>query len=263
MDLTHVRLEHPVPGVARVVLARPKAYNALDLRTATELREALRNVEMDDAVRAVVLTGEGRAFCGGGDVAAFHDALPAPEQLIRDIVVPLHDAIAIMAHMDKPVLAAINGAVAGAGLGLALAADLACCARSAKLTLAYTGIGASPDGGTTFHLPRLVGLRRALELVLENRVLSADEALAWGLINEVVDDDALQAHVLDRAQKLAQGPTRAFGTAKRLLHGSFEESLEAQLGREARGIAAMASTDDFAEGVSAFTDKRRPTFRGR
>ena len=262
MDLTNVRLEHPAPGVARIVLARPKAYNALDLRTATELREALRNVEMDPGVRAVVLTGEGKAFCGGGDVAAFHDALPTPAQLIRDIVVPLHDAIAIMAHMDKPVLAAINGAAAGAGLGLALATDLALCARGAKLTLAYTGIGASPDGGTTFHLPRLIGLRRALELMLENRVLTADEALAWGLVNEVVDDAALQARALERAARLAEGPTRAFGTAKRLLHGSFEESLEAQLGREARGIAAMASTDDFAEGVSAFAEKRKPGFQG-
>lgn len=263
MDFANVRLEHPAPGVARVVLARPKAYNAIDLRTATELREAMRNVEMDAAVRAVVLTGEGKAFCGGGDVAAFHEALPAPEQLIRDIVVPLHDAVAIMTHMDKPVLAAINGAAAGAGLGLALAADLALCARSAKLTLAYTGIGASPDGGTTFHLPRLIGLRRALELTLDNRVLTADEALAWGVVNEVVDDDALQARALERASRLSAGPTRAYGTAKRLLHGSFEESLEAQLGREARGIAAMASTDDFAEGVSAFVDKRKPGFQGR
>lgn len=250
-------------ALARVTLERRDAFNALDLKMALELREAMRHVEMDASVRCVLLTGSGKAFSAGGDVAGFHAALPMPEQLIKDIVLPLHDAMAIMTHMDKPVVAAINGITAGAGMGLALAPDLAIAGESAKLTMAYTGIGASPDGGTTFYLPRMVGLRRALELVLENRVLSAQEALEWGLVNAVVPDEELEAEALARARRLAEGPTRAYGSAKRLMHRSFESTLESQLMREGRGIAAMGSTADFAEGVTAFVEKRKPKFEGR
>jgi 2-(1,2-epoxy-1,2-dihydrophenyl)acetyl-CoA isomerase len=262
MGFETLRIEQPAPAVARVVLSRPDAFNAVSLKMALELREAMRRVEMDGALRALILTGDGRAFCAGGDVAGFHAALPAPEQLIKDIVLPLHDAVAIMTHMDKPVIAAVNGVAAGAGVGLLLAADLALAAESAKVSLAYTGIGASPDGGTTFYLPRVVGVRRALELVLENRVLGAQEALGFGLFNAVVPDAALQTGALERAQRLAAGPTRAYGTAKRLVHGSFDSSFESQLMREGRGIAAMASTADFAEGVTAFVQKRKPDFKG-
>jgi 2-(1,2-epoxy-1,2-dihydrophenyl)acetyl-CoA isomerase len=263
MEFETLRLERPADSVARIVLCRTGALNALDLKLALELREAMRRVEMDGAVRALIVTGEGRAFCAGGDVAAFHAALPAPEQLIKDIVLPLHDAVAIMTHMDKPVISAVNGVAAGAGLGLVLAADLAVAAESAKLSLAYAGIGASPDGGTTYYLPRIVGMRRALELVLENRVLTATEARELGLVNEVVPDAALEQHALERAERLAAGPTRAYATAKALLHGSFDTSFESQLMREGRGIAAMASTFDFAEGITAFAQKRKPKFEGR
>jgi 2-(1,2-epoxy-1,2-dihydrophenyl)acetyl-CoA isomerase len=263
MEFETLRLEQPAPAVARIVLSRPTALNAVSLKLALELRESLRRVEMDSSVRALILTGEGKAFCAGGDVAAFHAALPAPEQLIKDIVLPLHDAVAILTHMDKPVIAAVNGVAAGAGIGLLLAADLAFAAQSAKFSLAYAGIGASPDGGTTFYLPRLLGLRRAMELVLDNRVLDAGEALALGIVNAVVPDDALQADVVERAARIAAGPTRAYGTAKRLIHASFDSAFESQLMREGRGIAAMASTEDFAEGVTAFVQKRRPTFKGR
>lgn len=263
MEFETLRIEQPAPGVARVVLSRPGALNAVSLKMALELREAMRRVEMDGALRALILTGDGKAFCAGGDVSAFHAALPAPEQLIKDIVLPLHDAVAIMTHMDKPVIAAVNGIAAGAGVGLLLAADLAVAAEGAKISLAYTGIGASPDGGTTFYLPRIVGVRRALELVLENRVLTASEALALGLVNAVVADAALESSVLERAVRLSTGPTRAYETAKRLIHGSFDSSFESQLMREGRGIAAMASTDDFAEGVTAFVQKRKPDFKGQ
>jgi 2-(1,2-epoxy-1,2-dihydrophenyl)acetyl-CoA isomerase len=262
MEFETLRLEQ-TGAVARIVLNRPDAFNALNLALAIDLREALRRVEMTASIRALVLCGEGKSFCAGGDVSAFHAALPAPEQLIKDIVLPLHDAVAILTHMDKPVIAAVNGVAAGAGVGLLLAADLAVASESAKLCLAYTGIGASPDGSTSFYLPRVVGLRRALELVLENRMLSSAEALSWGLVNEVVPDAELAQRVRERAERLAQGPTRAFGVAKRLLHGSFDSAFESQLMREGRGIAAMASTHDFAEGVTAFAAKRKPTFEGR
>jgi 2-(1,2-epoxy-1,2-dihydrophenyl)acetyl-CoA isomerase len=262
MDFETLRFEHPAPAVARIVLNRPDALNAVSLKMALELREALRRVEMDGSLRALVIGGEGKAFCAGGDVASFHAALPAPEQLIKDIVLPLHDAVAIMTHMDKPVIAAVNGIAAGAGVGLLLAADLAIAAEGARISLAYTAIGGSPDGSTSFYLPRVVGIRRALELVFENRVLAAPEALALGLVNAVVPDATLASAALERAVRLAAGPTRAFGTAKRLLHGSFDSSFESQLMREGRGIAAMASTEDFAEGVTAFVQKRKPAFKG-
>ena len=132
-----------------------------------------------------------------------------------------------------------------------------------KISLAYTAIGASPDGGTTFYLPRLIGIRRAMELVLENKVLDAKAALELGLVNAVVPDAQLQQQALERAQRLAAGPTRAYGSAKRLLHASFDSAFESQLMREGRGIAAMAGTKDFAEGVTAFVQKRKPTFTGR
>lgn len=263
MDFQTLRLERPAEAVARIVLSRPDARNALDLTTALELREAVRQVEMDASVRALILTGDGKAFCAGGDVAGFHAALPSPTQLIKDIVLPLHDAVAIMTHMDKPVIAAAPGVAAGAGVGLLLAADLAIGGESMKISLAYTAIGASPDGGTTFYLPRLIGIRRAMELVLENKVLDAKAALELGLVNAVVPDAQLQQQVLERAQRLAAGPTRAYGSAKRLLHASFDSALESQLMREGRGIAAMAGTEDFAEGVTAFVQKRKPTFTGR
>jgi 2-(1,2-epoxy-1,2-dihydrophenyl)acetyl-CoA isomerase len=263
MEFETLRLEQPAPAVARIVLSRPSALNSVSLKMALELRESLRRVEMDGTVRALILTGDGKAFCAGGDVGAFHAALPAPEQLIKDIVLPLHDAVAIMTHMDKPVIAAVNGVAAGAGVGLLLAADIAVAAHSAKFSLAYAGIGASPDGGTTFYLPRLIGIRKAMELVLDNSVLDASAALELGLVNALTSDADLQQNVLARAERMAKGPTRAYETAKRLIHGSFDSSLESQLMREGRGIAAMASTDDFAEGVTAFAEKRKPDFKGR
>jgi 2-(1,2-epoxy-1,2-dihydrophenyl)acetyl-CoA isomerase len=262
MELETLRLERPADAVARIVLHRPEAFNAVSLKLALELREALRRVEMDRGIRALILTGEGKAFCAGGDVAAFHAALPAPEQLIKDIVLPLHDAVAIMTAMDKPVIAAVNGVAAGAGAGLMLASDLAIAGQSAKLALAYAGIGASPDGGTTYYLPRIVGLRKALQLALESRTLDATEAHGLGIFSEVVPDAALQATALERATRLAAGPTRAYGATKRLLHASFDSSFESQLMREGRSIAAMASTADFAEGVTAFAQKRKPSFTG-
>jgi 2-(1,2-epoxy-1,2-dihydrophenyl)acetyl-CoA isomerase len=262
MEFETLRLERPEPAVARIVLHRPEAFNAVSLKLALELRQALRRVEMDRDARVLILTGDGKAFCAGGDVAAFHAALPAPEQLIKDIVLPLHDAVAIMTAMDKPVLAAVNGVAAGAGAGLMLACDLAIAAQSAKLALAYTGIGASPDGGTTYYLPRVVGLRRAMQLALENRTLDASECHGLGIFNEVVPDAELQATALERARRLAAGPTRAFGATKRLLHNSFDSSFESQLMREGRSIAALASTSDFAEGVTAFVQKRKPGFTG-
>ena len=250
-------------GIARITLNRPEAYNALNLQMGRDLRNALNDVDLDDSVRVVLLTGEGKAFCAGGDVAEFHAEGDAVQRMLKDLVVELHESVALMTHMDKPTVAAINGVAAGAGMSIALATDLAVAASTAKFNLAYTQIGASPDGSSTFTLPRLVGTRRAMELALLNRVLTAQEALDWGLINQVVEPDELTASADALAARLVAGPTRAYGTTKRLIYRSFDTSMETQLMHEGRGIVAMGGTEDFIEGTTAFVEKRKPLFKNR
>ncbi|MCU1345913.1 MAG: hypothetical protein JWL70_2179, partial [Acidimicrobiia bacterium] len=167
-----------------------------------------------------------------------------------------------MATLDVPVIAAVQGSVAGAGLSLTAACDLVIAARSAKFVLAYSRVGLSPDGGASWALPRLVGLRRALELALLNRMLSADEALEWGLITMVVDDAALENEALALAQQLAAGPTRALGAARRLMRAATDTGLRDQLAAEAREVSANGARHDGQEGVKAFLEKRAPQFRG-
>jgi 2-(1,2-epoxy-1,2-dihydrophenyl)acetyl-CoA isomerase len=249
--------------VARLTLNRPKALNALDETMAREFAEAIADFDADAGVRVVVVTGAGRAFFAGGDVAAFKDNLDSAAPFLKKLTATYHSALARMTRMKKPVLAAINGVTAGAGIGLALAADLAVAARSAVFNVAYTAIAASPDGSTSFFLPRLIGLRRAMELTLLNRALTADEAVEWGLINRAVDDDKLPAEIDALAAKLAAGPTAAYGACKRLLYASFANSLETQMENEAQSIAALAAeTRDFREGIAAFVEKRKPAFKG-
>ncbi|MCZ7525355.1 MAG: enoyl-CoA hydratase-related protein [Acidimicrobiia bacterium] len=250
-------------GLARVTLSRPEAANAIDLAMARELEEAALRLDGDPSVRAVLLTGEGRMFCGGGDVKAFAaagDDLPA---LLREITTHLHAGVSRLVRLDAPVVAAVHGSAAGAGLGLVTAADLVLAGESARFTMAYTAIGLVPDGSSTFFLPRLVGHRRATELTLTNRVLSAAEALEWGLVNRVVPDADLEREATHLAAGLADGPTRAFGGAKALLRGAWTETLETQMELESRGLREAALTADAPEGLAAFVEKRRPEFRGR
>ena len=250
-------------GVATITLNRPDAYNALNLQLARELHSAAIEVSEDPAVRAVVLTGAGRAFCGGGDVKDFVHNLPRIGVLIKELTTYVHGAVSRLTRSPKPVLVAVNGVAAGGGLSLALSGDLVFAADSARFTMAYSRIGATPDGSSSYFLPRLIGIRRALELYLTNRVLSAAEALEWGLVNRVVRDPDLLGTVTALARELAQGPTQAYGGAKRLFHQSTTESLETQMELEAQAIAASGHTEDFREGVTAFAAKRPPVFRGR
>jgi 2-(1,2-epoxy-1,2-dihydrophenyl)acetyl-CoA isomerase len=251
-------------GVATITLNRPDAFNALDLALGRELFEAALAVDEDPAVRCVVLTGAGRAFCAGGDVKAFADNLSRIGVLIKELTTYLHGAISRLARSDKPVLTAVNGVAAGGGFSLALSADLVVAAESARFTMAYSKIGATPDGSSSYFLPRLVGLRRAMELYFTNRVLTAREALDWGLVSRVVPDGELRSAVDTLSRELAQGPSKAFGSAKRLLHHSTWESLETQMELEAQSIAAMGHTEDFRAGVTAFANKQPPPpFRGR
>lgn len=253
------RAEH----VATITLNRPDAFNAFNLALGREIFQAVLEVDDDPDVRCVVVTGAGKAFCAGGDVREFADNLPRIGALVKELTTYLHGAVSRLCRSDKPVVMAVNGVAAGGGLSLALAGDLVVAAESARLTMAYAKIGATPDGSSSYFLPRLVGLRRAMEFYLTNRVLSAREALEWGLVTRVVPDAELRTAVAALARELAQGPTKAFGGAKRLLHQSTWESLETQMELEAQTIAAVGRTDDFRDGVTAFVNKKTPTFRGR
>jgi 2-(1,2-epoxy-1,2-dihydrophenyl)acetyl-CoA isomerase len=258
-NLTVERANH----VATLTLSRPDAYNALNMPLGRELFEASLELDDDPDIRCIVITGAGRAFCAGGDVKDFVDNLGRIGSHIKELTTYLHGAVSRFCRSDKPVIMAINGIAAGGGFSFALSGDLVVAAESAKFTMAYSKIAATPDGSSSYFLPRLVGLRRAMELYFTNRVLTAREALEWGLVTRVVPDGELKATVAALAVELAQGPTKAFGAAKRLLHQSTWESLETQMELEAQAIAASGRTEDFRAGVTAFAQKATPTFQGR
>jgi 2-(1,2-epoxy-1,2-dihydrophenyl)acetyl-CoA isomerase len=250
-------------GVATLTLNRPEAFNALNLTLARELFAAVLEVDEDPAIRCVVVTGAGRAFCGGGDVKDFADNLPRIGVVIKELTTYVHGVVSRLVRSPKPVITAVNGVAAGGGFSLAIAGDLVLAAESARLTMKYKGIAATPDGSSTYWLPRLIGLRRAMELFYTDRVLSAKEAQDWGLVTRVVPDAELGEATRKLAEELAKGPTLAFGRGKLLLHGSTTETLETQMELESQAIAASGHTEDFAEGVRAFAAKRPPVFRGR
>ncbi|HWQ39108.1 MAG TPA: enoyl-CoA hydratase-related protein [Burkholderiales bacterium] len=245
-----------------VSLNRPERMNALDGELMSALRDCVEAVAGDPAVRAVLLRGEGRAFCAGGDVPLFKEHLNDLPELIVRWGRELHFAIFAMRRMDKPVLAAVHGAVAGAGMSLMLAADLAIAADDTKFTLAYANIGTNPDGGSTFFLPRLVGHRKAMELALLPDRFDAQTAHSLGLVNRVVAADRLAAEALQLGRRLACGPTRAYAETKRLLNRSLSASMESQMEEELLAFARCARTADLKEGITAFVEKRPPTFIG-
>jgi 2-(1,2-epoxy-1,2-dihydrophenyl)acetyl-CoA isomerase len=248
-------------GVAHVTLNRPRAGNSLNLEMAKELMAVALQCESDRNVRAVLLRGAGNNFCMGGDVKIFA-AQTELESYLREITSYLHLAVSRFARLDAPVIAAVQGAAAGGGFSLAIACDLVLAADSATFLMAYTKIGMAPDGGSTYFLPRLVGFKRAMELTLTNRVLSAREACEWGLVTEVVAAGKLTERAEALAKSLAQGPTGAFGAAKRLLHSGWNQSLETQMEWESKAIAEAGGTADGEEGIRAFVEKRKAKFIG-
>jgi 2-(1,2-epoxy-1,2-dihydrophenyl)acetyl-CoA isomerase len=247
--------------IAHLTLARPDAANTLNLQFGREFLAAAFAIEAATAVRAVLVTGQGKNFCFGGDLKGMVASGADIGAYLRELTTNLHAGIALLARLDAPVVAVVNGTAAGAGLGLVLASDLAIAARSAKFAPAYTGVGLTPDAGCTFLLPRAVGYKRAMELFLTNRVLDAEQALDWGLVNQVVEDENLAAHAAALAARLAAGPVGAFGAVKRLLADAVP-GFEAQLARESRSISRRGMTAEGSEGIAAFLDKRAPTFRG-
>ena len=235
-------------GVGTITLNRPEAYNALNLALGRDLFHAALEADEDRAVRCIVITGAGKAFCAGGDVKDFADNPDRIGALIKELTTYLHGAISRLARAPKPVVMAVNGIAAGGGMSLALSGDLVVATESTKFTMAYSKIAASPDGSSSYFLPRMIGLRRALELHYTNRVHP---------------DAEFPAAVAGLARELAQGPTLAFGRAKLLFHQSTQESLETQMELEAQAIAASGHTEDFRNGVVAFARKQPVTFAGR
>ena len=248
--------------IATITLNRPDAFNAFGMTLGRELFDVSLEVDEDPGIRCVVITGAGKAFCAGGDVKDFVDNLDRIGAHVKELTTYLHGAVSRLCRSDKPVICAVNGVAAGGGFSLALSGDVVIAAESARFTMAYSKIAATPDGSSSYFLPRLVGLRKALDLYLTNRVLNAREALEWGLVTRVVPDAELKSAVDTLARELAQGPTKAYGAAKRLFHQSTWESLETQMELEAQAIATSGRTRDFGDAVAAFANKKTPVFRG-
>jgi 2-(1,2-epoxy-1,2-dihydrophenyl)acetyl-CoA isomerase len=262
MEYDNVTLEVR-DSVAHIVLDRPTSANSITLELARDLMDAALRCDEDPAVRAVVLRGAGKMFCGGGDLKTFAtrgDDLP---RYLKEVTTYLHAAISRLTRMDAPIIAAVHGAAGGAGMSLACAADFVLAADTAKFTMAYTRAGLVPDGSSTYFLARIVGLRRALELALTNRVLTAAEAESLGIVTRVVAEAGLLPAASALAAELASGATRALGATKRLLHAGWTGTLETQMELETRAIADVARTHDAREGIAAFVARRPPRFAGR
>jgi 2-(1,2-epoxy-1,2-dihydrophenyl)acetyl-CoA isomerase len=254
-------------AVATLTLNRPQALNALNREITLGLREAVFAAEHDEAVRCVVIRG-GEHFMAGGDLKWFHESIGgmAPAQVrvqFESFIQEVHAVILSLRRMPKPVLTSVRGAAAGFGLSLMMASDLTIAADTAYFTLAYAGIGVSPDGGSTFSLPRIVGLKKAMEIALLGDRFDAAAAERLGLVNRVVPQASLDAETAKLAARLAAGPTAVYARTKALLNRSLDHSLEAQLQREAEAFAQSAAEPDFREGLAAFLEKRKPQFKGR
>ncbi|UCE30079.1 MAG: enoyl-CoA hydratase/isomerase family protein [Burkholderiales bacterium] len=249
-------------GVARLTMNRPEVLNALDDALLVALREALRQAAEDDAVRAVLLTGAGRGFCAGADLGAV-DLSQGHLEAGQALVERYNPLITTMREIPKPIVAAVNGVAAGAGMSIALAADIVVAARSATFAQAFSRIGLIPDAGSTYFVPRLAGEMRARALAMLGERISADEAYGIGLVWQVFDDDRFADEAAAIAQRLARGPTRAYGYIKQALNRSLERSLSEQLDTEASLQSEAGRSEDAREGVAAFLEKRPPRFTGR
>jgi 2-(1,2-epoxy-1,2-dihydrophenyl)acetyl-CoA isomerase len=251
-------------GLLKIRLNRPDSYNAINLKMIDELHEVFLGAEKNSSIRAVFLTGVGKAFCSGGDVKGFFQAFQnqVAQSLFHHMPTRLHDMMLTMKQLDKPILGAINGPAVGAGFSIAAACDLLVAAESAYFSLAYLKIGLSPDGGSTFFLPRSLGAHKTFELLTLGERVKAAEAKTLGLVAKVFPDASFETEALEVARHLASLPTQAVAVGKRLIFESLNHPIEAQLNRETQGVKQTAFSQDFFEGVSAFVQKRPPQFKG-
>jgi 2-(1,2-epoxy-1,2-dihydrophenyl)acetyl-CoA isomerase len=258
--MTHPILTQQHGEILEVALNRPEVYNALNLDVMVMLSDALASAATDDAVKGVMITGKGKAFCSGGDLKWISQQAADAGSTLHRLAPQFHIAITEIRRMGKPVLAAINGIAAGGGFSLALACDFRVMAESALLRQAYTSSGLSIDGGGTFALPRLVGLARALEIAAFDKPISSARALEWGLVTKVVPDDTVVEEAMSMLQGLAKSALHSFAWSKRLLSESLNHTLETQLELERQGISDCARHPHGQEGIKAFVEKRKPVF---
>lgn len=248
-------------GVAYITLNRPDKFNSFNREMALAFQKALDDCENDDAVRCIYITGNGKAFCAGQDLGEAVDPKgPELEQIVREHYNPI---IQRLRKIEKPIIAAINGVAAGAGANIALACDIVLAANSASLIQAFSKIALIPDSAGTFFLPRLVGLQRALALTMLGDKVSAEEAVAMGMIYKSFADDLFEAETKKIAMTLAQMPTKGLGLTKRLMNASYGNDLDRQLDMEKELQVLAGATEDFKEGVTAFLEKRKPVFKGK
>jgi 2-(1,2-epoxy-1,2-dihydrophenyl)acetyl-CoA isomerase len=250
-------------AVATVCLNRPADRNAIDMRMAEETLEVARRIAADNAIRAVLICGNGPALSVGGDIDYFSSA--ASDQfgaLLARMTTPFHEGFRVLSRVDVPIVTAAHGAVAGGGLGYVYAADLVLAAEGTKFVTAFAALGLSGDGGGTWHLPRLIGARRAAEAYLRNRPIEASEALQWGLINEIVPAEDLRNRAEAVARELANGPTRGFARMRALLRDTWRNDLSTQLQAETEALRCTGDTADAAGAINDFAEKCRPEFTG-
>ncbi len=252
-------------GVATITLNRPDKSNAFDEALIADLIAALKAVDRDEQVRAVLITGAGRNFCAGQDLGPMLERYHSPEGVSfgAHLRRSYNIIVSMVRHLEKPVIAAINGAAAGAGLGLACACDLRHASENAKFRMAFIGIALAPDSATSFLLPRIIGLGRATEMALTNELVDANKALQWGLVNRLFSPDELLPKSREFAAQLAQAPTKSIGLTKRAFNGGLQADLDSALEYEAGMQEIAGHTADHLEGVQAFIEKRAPKFVGR
>lgn len=256
-------IAQPHGNILQITLNRPDAYNALNLEMMKMLGEALSSAATDRSIKGVLLTGNGKAFCGGGDLKWISQQTDEAGLVLYRLAPQFHLSITEIRRMEKPVVAAINGIAAGGGFSLALACDFRVMAESATLRQAYTSSGLSIDGGGSFALPRLVGLARAMEIMAFDPPISSAQALEWGLVTKVVPDDEVLAGALAMLNDLTKTALHSFAWSKKLMTNSFNNMLETQLELERRGISDCAAHPHGQEGIRAFVEKRKPYFQDK